>query len=111
MSTGIGSFSNFGNTSYQDSSYYQGLDESGKKSYDKDFFESQFDRAKVAADDPYTNENLSKYKKAADLAFDYYKGKVTAQGDDTRKTMKQQQDYEWKQEARDNQQARRAYQF
>lgn len=111
MSTGIGSFANFGNSGFQDSPYYQGLNDDDKKFYDKEFFESQFDRAKTAADDPYTDENIAKYKKAADLAFDYYKGKVTAQGDDTRKSMKQQQQYEIDTEARDNQQARRAYQF
>lgn len=111
MSAGIGSFANFGNSKFQDSPYYQGLDDDQKKFYDKEFFESQFDRAKTAGDDPYTDENLSKYKKAADLAFDYYKGKVSSQGDDNRKTMKQQQQYEIDTEARDNKQARRAYQF
>ena len=111
MSTGIGSFSNFGGSGFQDSPYYRGLDSDDQKLYDKQFFEAQFDRAKVADDDPYTDQNLAKYKKAADLAFDYYKGKVTAQGDDSRKTLTQQQDYETKREARDNQQARGAYQF
>lgn len=111
MSTGIGSFANFGSSGYQDSPYYQNLDAERKQFYDKEFFESQFDRAKVAGDDPYTDENISKYKKAADLAFDYYKGKVTAQGDDNRKTMVTQQSYSQQDEARDNRQARRAYQF
>lgn len=111
MSTGIGSFANFGNSGFQDSPYYQSLNNEQKQAYDKEFFESQFDRAKVAGDDPYTDENIAKYKKAADLAFDYYKGKVSAQGDDNRKSMALQQDYEQQNEARDNRQARRAYQF
>jgi hypothetical protein len=111
VSAGVGSFANYGGSGFQDSPYYQGLNSDDQKLYDRQFFESQFDRAKTAPDDPYSDDNLSKYKKAADLAFDYYKGKVTAQGDDSRKTLTQQQDYEWKREARDNQQARRSYQF
>lgn len=118
MSTGIGSFTtsnngdlNYNNVQYKNSDYYNSLDDAGRKDYDQAYFDSEFDREKVARDNPYTDENLGKYKKAADLAFQYYKGKVQAQGDDQRATMKQGYDNEWAREARDNAQARRAYQY
>lgn len=118
MSTGIGSFTginngdlNYDNVQYRDSSYYQGLDDQGKKDYDEAYFNSEFDREKIARDDPYTDENLDKYKKAADLAFNYYKSKVQAQGDDQRQTLQQGYDNDWAKEARDNAQAKRAYKY
>lgn len=118
MSTSIGSFAgsndsnlNYNNVQYKDSDFYKSLDDSGRKDYDQAYFDSEFDKEKIASDNAYTDENLAKYKKAADLAFGYYKGKVQAQGDDQRATMKQGYDNEWAREARDNAQARRAYQY
>ena len=65
-------------------------------------------------DDTYASDDyfdLDKYKKAAQVAYDFSIGKMREAGDQQRKTNQQQQTFSEKDEARDRKQADAAYRF
>jgi len=69
---------------------------------------------KEDVDDTYAEDDyfdLDKYKKAAQVAYDFSIGKMREAGDQQRKTNQQQQTFSEKDEARDRRQADAAYRF
>ena len=74
-----------------------------------DEFKEKEDVDSTYEEDDYFD--LDKYKKAAQVAYDFSIGKMREAGDQQRKTNQQQQTFSEKDEARDRRQADAAYRF
>ena len=75
---------------------------------------SQTDYTGADVEDTYAKDDyfdLDKYKKAAQVAYDFSIGKMREAGDQQRTTNAQQQRFSEKDEARDRKQATEAYRF
>ena len=74
-----------------------------------DEFKEKEDVDSTYEEDDYFD--LDKYKKAAQVAYDFSIGKMREAGDQQRKTNQQKQTFSEKDEARDRRQADAAYRF
>jgi hypothetical protein len=68
----------------------------------------------MAVEDTYQDDDwfdLDKYKKAAQVAYDFSIGKMRESGEQERETDRQQQEFREKDEERDYQQSQKGYRF